>query len=370
MMFIIGVALLLLLAWLFTVWPLLRRRTADADNGKGRWIFLGLVLTIVIGSGALYWHLGAYHSWNIKQALAERTELQREYLASGDETLIPKVEAANERLLEVLVNALDNDPKHADLQSRALYARTLMGLSRYDEAIEEFQNILSVQPESPQIMAELAQAIFVQANNRVVPIVKSLVVDVLRLDPENLIALGLAGVEAFQAQNYQQAITYWEKAVQQQGANTPNVQALRSGIQRAREYLAQQSPEQAQKEESQKESVEGSAAITVNVSIASLENIQPQDTVFVYARAWQGARVPLAIQRLQVKDFPTTVTLTEAMAMAPGMDINSVDQLELVARISKSGSPVPQSGDWQANYGPVVLGEKAVYELLIKEPVL
>jgi cytochrome c-type biogenesis protein CcmH len=95
----------------------------------------------------------------------------------------------------------------------------------------------------------------------------------------------------------------------------------------------------------------------VKVSLAAGVQASPQDTVFVYARAWQGPKMPLAIHRLTVADLPAEVTLDQSMAMAPGMTINSFPELEVVARISKSGAPEAQSGDWQGSLGPVVLAE-------------
>jgi cytochrome c-type biogenesis protein CcmH len=78
--------------------------------------------------------------------------------------------------------------------------------------------------------------------------------------------------------------------------------------------------------------------------------------------------MPLAIQRLPASGFPLEVTLDSSMAMAEGMDIRSVAQLELIARISRSGNAVPQSGDWTGSFGPVILGEKeGAIELVISE---
>jgi len=81
--------------------------------------------------------------------------------------------------------------------------------------------------------------------------------------------------------------------------------------------------------------------------------------------------VPLAITRLKASQLPLTVTLTNAMSMAPGMNLSSAKQLELIARLSKSGQPVPQAGDWQASLGPIGVSpdNKAAHTLTIAEPI-
>ena len=81
--------------------------------------------------------------------------------------------------------------------------------------------------------------------------------------------------------------------------------------------------------------------------------------------------MPLAIMKLQVADLPILVVLDTSMAMAPGMGLDSVDQLQLVARLSKSGGVTPSAGDWQASIGPLRLNDKnSDLNMVIAEPVL
>jgi cytochrome c-type biogenesis protein CcmH len=87
--------------------------------------------------------------------------------------------------------------------------------------------------------------------------------------------------------------------------------------------------------------------VRVTVAPNLVDKISPEDTLFVYARAPQGPRVPLAIVRKQAKDLPTTVTLDDSSAMMPGMPLSSLPMVILGARISKSGDAMPQSGDLQ-----------------------
>ncbi|HMW72382.1 MAG TPA: c-type cytochrome biogenesis protein CcmI, partial [Cellvibrionaceae bacterium] len=84
----------------------------------------------------------------------------------------------------------------------------------------------------------------------------------------------------------------------------------------------------------------------------------------------QGAKMPLAIAKFPVGELPKTVRLDKSMAMAPGMDLTSAPQLEVVARVSKSGSPMAAPGDWQAAQGPLTLAEvKAPLALVIESQI-
>jgi cytochrome c-type biogenesis protein CcmH len=111
----------------------------------------------------------------------------------------------------------------------------------------------------------------------------------------------------------------------------------------------------------------GAAKITGSVKLvpALAANAAPTDTVFVFARAAQGPRMPLAIVRKQVKDLPFSFTLDDSMAMNPSMKLSSFPQVVVGARISKSGNAMPQSGDLQGQSEVVAVGAGQAVDVVI-----
>lgn len=87
------------------------------------------------------------------------------------------------------------------------------------------------------------------------------------------------------------------------------------------------------------------------------KNAKPEDVVFVFARAAQGPRMPLAVLRTRVKELPMNYRLDESMAMQPGMDLSHFDQVVVVARVSLSGDALPQKGDLQGTSKTVTVGK-------------
>ena len=98
--------------------------------------------------------------------------------------------------------------------------------------------------------------------------------------------------------------------------------------------------------------------VSLNAALAA--KAAPDDTVFIFARAAEGPRMPLAVTRVKVKDLPHSFTLNEAMAMSPKMSLAQFSQVKVVARVSKSNEATPHSGDLEGSSAVVKTGSKDV----------
>lgn len=320
----------------------------------GKKILLATAVLVPVLALVLYTQLGQKKDWVIYQLL---------------ETL-PKVESREEydqklRKLVVLVQArLNQTPDNMQLVN--LLAQTAMTLQDYDQAVDAYRSILDKYPNTPRVMANLAQAMFYRAGNVVTPEVREYTHKALALAPMMPDMLGLAGIDAKNQGDYRAAIRYWKTAVQHMDPNSRVAQGYLNGIAKAEQALLA-AGEQLDTEEKPAADA-ASTKIELQVSLADSVQISGGETLFVYARAWQGPKMPLAIQKLSASQLPLAVTLDESMAMAPGMTIKSFPELELVARISKTGSPTAQTGDWQGSVGPVKLDAlEGVQQIVISE---
>jgi cytochrome c-type biogenesis protein CcmH len=100
--------------------------------------------------------------------------------------------------------------------------------------------------------------------------------------------------------------------------------------------------------------------VAVSLSPAVAKQAAPDDVVFVFARAVNGPRMPLAIVRKQVKDLPATIVLEDSQGMSPEMTLSSVPEVIVVARVSKSGMANAQNGDLEGMSAPVKKGTKSI----------
>lgn len=313
--------------------------SSDEGYRSGGWIPLA-VIAVLVPLAALwaYRELGSRPDWEIQQLL-------QEWQVASEP--VPALEA---ELREKLTRRLQNHPENT--QNWYLLAKLALNVQDFDQAVAAYQEIVTAEPESPRMLAELAQAQFLQAGNTMTEEVRRNTRRALAIDPDMPTALGLAGIDAFQQGEFQQAIEYWSRAVELLGQETPGSRALVNGIARAQaELMAQGKPVEQVKPEAEPDI----PTFTVEVSLAEGVEVAPEATVFVYARAFKGPRMPLAIERFPVDQLPKTVQLDSTMGMIPNMSLDDFNQFEVVARVSPSGEAVAQSGDWQATQGPVAL---------------
>jgi cytochrome c-type biogenesis protein CcmH len=304
---------------------------------------LGVIaLLVVTVSWGLYQYLGSSADVEIRQAQELKQKLDNEdYLAGRN----PDPARARE-LVQLIEARLADNPDQ--LQYWFFLARTQMDLNDFGQAVNAYQQVLERDSGSAMVMAELAQAMFLRDGNNMSPAVSDLVAKVLALEPDNTMALGLAGIDAFGKKDYIGAIKYWEHTVKLTGQESAGSQALMAGIERAATlYFAEGGTEESLA------AARAGRQLVITVSMADNVEATPDQIVFVYARAWQGAKMPLAIARAKVSELPKRVLLTEAMAMTPAMSLGSVDNVEVVARISQSGAATAEVGDWQGSLGPL-----------------
>ena len=323
---------------------------------KSRIPVLVVVLALPILALVFYSYIGAKQDWLIYQLMNEKKRLSYE---EGKEK--------RSQLILALQDRLKQKPNNG--HNWHLLAATAVEQGQYEEGVRAFRQLLKLEPDSAFVKAELAQALFLGAGNTMTPEVRRFTQEALQIAPNMPTALGLAGIEAYQSGKYQLAIDYWQKALVQLDPNSSASQVLSGGVARAKVALSKTGT----KSKTNKKGTDKASGLSLKVSVKVDKNkvqVNPTDTVFIYARAWQGPRMPLAIQKIKVSQLPITLTLDQSMSMAQGMDLSSFPQVEVVARISSSGSAISQSGDWQAAHGPVLVSsQKAPVKLTISEQI-
>jgi cytochrome c-type biogenesis protein CcmH len=249
-----------------------------------------------------------------------------------------------------------------------MLARTYTQQKRYSDASSAYGHLVVLVPNEAQLWANYAD-VYAMANGQTLQNneVTKMLSKSLELDPNNNTALALSGSAAMERGDYITAITRWQALIDQLGPGTADGKVYVGGLKRAAELLVKQPGgkkklAQLTLKASAKSAKDSATAITGKVSLsrALVGKVSPDDTVFILARAAQGPKMPLAVMRKQVKDLPLKFTLDDSMAMQPQLKLSGFAQVVVVARVSKSGSPMSQAGDLQGMTSTIKPGAKGL----------
>lgn len=248
-------------------------------------------------------------------------------------------------------------------------ARSYTELKRFPEASRAYEHLVALVPGESQLWANYAE-VYAMAHGQTLQNdeVSKFLAKSLELDPANPTALALSGSAAMERGDFVATITNWQKLVDEAAPGSEDAKMYLDGIKRARKLLAEQpgGKEKLQllslahaREKSLANAVSITGTVTLSPALAG--KVQPGDTVFILARAAQGPKMPLAVLRAQVKDLPAKFTLDDSMAMQPQMKLSGFKQVVVVARVSKTGTPMAQAGDLQGSTGEVKPGVKGLH---------
>lgn len=229
-----------------------------------------------------------------------------------------------------------------DLPGWRMLGRTQAVLGRFAEAVAAYRHALSLRADDAQTLADLADALAMQQGRSFDGEPERLIQKALLADPDNLKALSLAGALAYERQDVAGALRHWERVLQLGEPGNELVQLSRENVEEARQRLGLP-PATAQAAPTAAGAIHGH----VDLAPALKRAASPDDTVFIYARAAQGSRMPLAILQKQVRELPTDFTLDDSLAMDPAHRLSSAQAVIVSARVSRSGQATAQPGDLQ-----------------------
>jgi cytochrome c-type biogenesis protein CcmH len=295
----------------------------------------------------------------------------------GDEQIsTEKLQAMSDQLRQRLAE----NPNNAE--GWGMLGRIERALGRFDPADEAFKKSLAI-AVNDDVSIERAEVLAQKNQGKFEGEPWDIIQSVLKADPEHGNALLLAGSAAFSQGQFQDSLKYWDKVRGLLPASSPDLPALVEAINKARERLnmpaldpatavaqAPQAPAPIAKP-MQGKTAPGAERIAGRVSLdpALASQVSPQDTVFIYANAAEGPRMPLAIVRTTVDKLPYDFVLDDSLAMNPQMKLSQVNSVMVRARISKSGNAMPQAGDFGASVGPVTPGSSDKVQLTISQPL-
>ena len=251
-----------------------------------------------------------------------------------------------EGMVERLAARLKENPE--DAEGWAMLGRSNAAIDRYAEAAVAYANAVKRSEPDAQLLADYADALAMAQGRNLRGEPERLIAQALKVDPHNVKALMLAGTVAFEKKDFKGAIAYWERILKVVPPDSNVADSARDSIADARALAgAPKAPPPTKPGAAAVADVAATVSGTVRLSPGIAAKASPDDTVFIFARPAEGPRMPLAVMRKRVRDLPTAFTLDDSMAMTPAAKLSNHAQVVVGARVSKSGNPAVQPGDFE-----------------------
>ncbi len=291
----------------FAAWPLFRGAKSLTP------LVAGVILFTVGLSAGLYSYLGSPD------------------VPSGAGTALDADE-----MVTALAARLEDNPD--DVRGWIMLGRSYQNLQQFDAAIRAFEKALELeQGQNAQTMVALAIALMGQRDGEVSDRAVSLFENALALEPNNATALFYSGGAAARRGNTTLAAERWELLL---SLDAPD---------EIRGLLQARIDEWRGVEPAPLELPGSIVAVNIELAGEAAEALAGDATVFVIARDAAQPSPPIAVVRRRLSELPATVELSDRDAMIPGRPLSGFQAFEVVARVSLSGQPAEQSGDWSGS---------------------
>jgi cytochrome c-type biogenesis protein CcmH len=337
------IGLMCLVAVGFAIWPLYRQQ-------KGLTPLIGVaVLFVVALSSGLYYYQG-----------------KPDQMSASGSAGAPGVDEVVTALAERLAS------KPNDVKGWKMLGRSYMATGNYAGAVEAFEKAMELESaQDASTLVSLGEALLANTGSSIDGHIASLFENALALESNNPQALFYGGIGAFNRNEIELAADRWERLL---ALNPPaEIQGILQ--QRIAEWRGETPPAMAEispaTESATPAPIDRPGVVVsaeLSLSTAAAAAVPAEATVFIIARDPAQPVPPIAVARRRLSELPATVGLGDRESMVPGRSLSGFTEFELIARVSVSGQPNAQSGDW---FGSQIVkpAENSNIELSIAEQV-
>ena len=242
-----------------------------------------------------------------------------------------------------------------------MLARSYKVLGRFSESAEAYSHGGALVDADPSLLADYAEVLAQANGGSLAGQPDKLLSRALEIDPNEPQALFLAGAAASERRDFSAVARYWERLLQQLEPGSEEAQSLELAVAKAREIDAQSGGKPPGITTTGPNAIPAesiSGVVTISSKIAA--QAKPGDLLFVFARAEEGSRMPLAVVRAQLADLPLKFRFDDSMALPGGKKISGFKTVSVEARVAKAGKAQSSSGDLFGSIKGVKPGSKNI----------
>jgi cytochrome c-type biogenesis protein CcmH len=321
------------------------------EGGASSWRYqIVLVLALIAATLAIYDRLGAYEDVQITRAIVDLGAASPEDVTE----LVTRIEQrSGER------------PKNLDY--RSLLGEYYISTGRASEALENFEAILEEAPEAPDVLGRAAQAEFIVNGQTLNARAQQRAERALASDPRQKSALATLAMGEFGQGNYMEAIGYMRVLRDLEIPGSEAHELMKSAIAESESRMAQAGTQRA----APTDTPQADAGAGVEILVSLDEGVDASAfsglTAFVIARpAGSQVRMPTAVSRYTVGEWPFSVTLTDANSMA-GQSLSALNSVDIEVQVSQNGQPGLANAVLSGSASNVSLGD-SVEAVVVRTP--
>lgn len=294
------------------------------------------------------------------QAIEALPELSQQ-LASGNANNLTQQDIAS--LALAIRQRLREEPE--DDTGWMYFGRLMLSIGQEVQAIEAIDKAVSLAPSNSANRITLAQALMTTGDVNNLERAQSILLGLLNDNPANdNLALMMAVVSA-QLGDLENTQRFYKQVegklpadsdmaqrlvarIKELQGNTSEMAALQNtGAEITDTPTAQNASSEAQSDSSEAQT---GFSITVNLSDDAYMKAPKDGFLIVFAQdANSDNKMPAAVVKLAIDDFPVSVTLTTENAMMPQFTLATLSDVMVTARLSKDGNVAVSKGEWQGS---------------------
>ena len=237
-----------------------------------------------------------------------------------------------------------------------LLGRVALMLNEFDMAKQSFDKTLKINPDNMQALVSYSQVLLLEGSEENMTRAAGMLSKVLQAQPNNLDAISLLALIAFERKDWLQAKAAFEVLLASMDESDTRYAMINQRISEIDLQIAQQNVATSGDQQAAQ-----SIQVTVDID-SQLADKQPNNGIlFVFAKAAKGSPMPLAVVKLTDYSFPITVELSDANAMMAGLNLSSASEIIISARISNDDSVMPSTGELEGH--SQVLASKEVRQV-------
>ncbi|MBV2127819.1 c-type cytochrome biogenesis protein CcmI [Arsukibacterium indicum] len=310
---------------------------------------LGLIIFVIVAVAAIYRFNGHYSE------LADWQQARAELASYGERALLGEGEPLSEHETRLFALALRTKlaEEGDDAIAWMLLGRIWMSQGLMEDAVEAFEKSLKLSPNRIPLLLNFAQALIVVGGDENLARAGRAVARILLTEPGNLDAMSLMALIAHEKGDTAEAIKAWSLLAEQLESTDPRYPLVLGKL----SELGVDNTDSIGRQ------------IRVRLTVApelSAEN--PQASLFLFARAVDGPKLPLAVQRIPLPSGEVELLLNENMAMQPDWNLNQAEQVVVVARMSQAGTVEQMPGDLQVESEILTFNDAKISVTLTLEP--